>query len=163
MAILVAEDDPYYRAGVKSILQKEGSEVLEADDGIAGYGVLRKPFTRQALMDAVRKGIAEAAFLREPNESAAPWHQDPRASRLELEQHWRAQVQKTKEQYNRYKLQFRLTLAEHGPGHTPAADGSFASHRALVQESAALRDYALSVRILHDIMTSGDRLGDTEK
>ncbi|HTP31832.1 MAG TPA: response regulator [Candidatus Acidoferrales bacterium] len=218
MAIVVVEDDPSYRAGVKSILEKEGLRVLEADDGIAGYdtiregpdvidlvladiqmprldgvslaqlirvlhptlpvllmsgspappaattascAVLRKPFTAQALMDAVRKGMEEAAFLRQQNEPMALRHQRPGASRPELEQHWRAQVQRTKELYDRSKLRFRLILAEHDQGFTPATDGSFASHQALVHESAALRDYALSVRILHDIIKSGDRLRGT--
>ena len=42
MTILVAEDDPYLRLAVKTILEKDGFHTIEASDGIDGYKIIQE-------------------------------------------------------------------------------------------------------------------------
>jgi CheY-like chemotaxis protein len=114
------------------------------------YPVLRKPFLRQALLEAVWKLVTAGAIADYWPESPTNSH----ASRLQLQEHWQTEVQKAKGRYDECSLHFLKLLEEYNQGLTPAPDGSLAVRQALTQESAARQEYMQALRILTDVTRS---------
>ncbi len=55
--ILVVDDEPDVRALLRTILESEGHEVVEADDGLTAYDVAREGHLDLVLLDAMMPGM----------------------------------------------------------------------------------------------------------
>jgi len=121
-------------------------------DPINGYMVLRKPFFRQTLLEAVWKVVTTAAI-----EGNSPDNSPGSRSNIsisELQAHWQTEAQRAKKRYDECSLHLSKLLAEYKQRLTPTPDGDFAVRKALIQQSAARQEHMRVLRILTDIITS---------
>ena len=112
------------------------------------YVVLRKPFLRQALLEAVWKLITDVAI-----EDKSPGSRS-NVSLSELQEHWQIEARKAKERCDKCSLHLRKMLEEQNQGLLPTPDGAFGVRQALIQESTARQEHMRVLRILTDIITS---------
>jgi hypothetical protein len=107
----------------------------------AGSAVLRKPFSRQALSEAVWKVLARSGNAN-PSLSA-------------LTEHWQTHLRKAREEYVVCSTNFHKVLIEQAGRLIHPSDGSLAIHQARIRETAARSEYMRILRIVTDLVVRG--------
>ena len=75
-------------------------------------------------------------------------------SRKDIEDFWRARLQRAREQHQNAMDESRRAILDHALGASEPPDGSFALQQLHTRESAALREYMRVLKVFTDLIVN---------